>query len=44
MTAGDGASSDRFGQAVDLTDCYAMVGAHLDNHAVGTDAGAVYAK
>lgn len=44
LLADDAAASDRFGQAVDLSDCVAIIGAHLDNHAAGTDAGAAYLK
>ncbi len=44
LTAGDASSSDRFGQDVDLSECVAIVGSHLDNHAAGTDAGSAYIK
>lgn len=44
LTAGDASSSDRFGQAVDLSGCVGIVGAHLENNANGIDAGAIYVK
>lgn len=43
LTASDGASSDRFGQAVDLAGCNTIIGAHLAN-APATDTGAAYLK
>jgi hypothetical protein len=43
FSASDGASSDRYGQAVALSGCRALVGAHLDND-LGIDSGSAYFK
>lgn len=42
LTASDAASLDEFGVFVWLDGDTALVGAHLDNHAGGTDAGSAY--
>ena len=42
LTASDGAPEDIFGRSVSLCSDRALVGAHLDDNANGTDSGAVY--
>jgi len=42
LTASDGAAGDRFGAAVTVQGDTAVVGAHMDDHAGGVNAGSAY--
>ena len=42
LVASDGASTDRFGHALAATDGMVVVGANVDDHAKGTNAGSAY--
>jgi hypothetical protein len=42
LTASDAAPSDTFGNSVAISDGRALIGAYLDDHEAGTDAGSAY--